>query len=48
MTTMFSFGDFLFGMFAGASVTENPTTNPAVSRSFIVTGNFVSERMFCT
>ena len=46
MPTMFSFGNAMFGMFNGASVTENTTTDPTVSRSFIVTGKFVSGTMF--
>ena len=46
MPTMFSFGNAMFGMFMGASVTENTTTDPTVSRSFIVLGKFVSGTMF--
>lgn len=42
----FSFGNSMFGRFTGATVSENTTTDPSVTRSFIVVGSFVSGSMF--
>lgn len=46
MPASFTFGNTMFGRFTGATIMENTTTDPTVTRSFVVTGTFVSGTMF--